>query len=147
MTALCYNFATDEVPNGRAWRGLSFVSFQHSRGVAQPGRAPGSGPGGRRFKSSLPDQLSLFQSCRHNPPTQAVCGALHFGFHEQRGIVRLSGPPPYCFGGGEGLSLADFAGGGVSSICAVCEHTLGALNFPEASRSEKIAYFLPISKG
>jgi hypothetical protein len=25
------------------------------RGVAQPGRAPGSGPGGRRFKSSLPD--------------------------------------------------------------------------------------------
>src|SRR5436305_1358599 len=26
------------------------------RGVAQPGRAPGSGPGGRRFKSSLPDQ-------------------------------------------------------------------------------------------
>src|SRR5713101_8135684 len=27
------------------------------RGVAQPGRAPGSGPGGRRFKSSLPDQF------------------------------------------------------------------------------------------
>ena len=24
--------------------------------MAQPGRAPGSGPGGRRFKSSLPDQ-------------------------------------------------------------------------------------------
>ena len=32
------------------------------RGVAQPGRAPGSGPGGRRFKSSLPDhQVSLNQ--------------------------------------------------------------------------------------
>ena len=30
---------------------------QQSRGVAQPGRAPGSGPGGRRFKSSLPDHL------------------------------------------------------------------------------------------
>ena len=30
--------------------------FSLSRGVAQPGRAPGSGPGGRRFKSSLPDQ-------------------------------------------------------------------------------------------
>src|SRR6202011_4241936 len=28
-----------------------------SRGVAQPGRAPGSGPGGRRFKSSRPDQF------------------------------------------------------------------------------------------
>ena len=27
------------------------------RGVAQPGRAPGSGPGGRRFKSSLPDHF------------------------------------------------------------------------------------------
>ena len=31
-------------------------SAVQSRGVAQPGRAPGSGPGGRRFKSSLPDQ-------------------------------------------------------------------------------------------
>ena len=37
------------------------------RGVAQPGRAPGSGPGGRRFKSSLPDHYfqadtNLFRS-------------------------------------------------------------------------------------
>src|ERR1700691_1569225 len=30
---------------------------QRRRGVAQPGRAPGSGPGGRRFKSSLPDHF------------------------------------------------------------------------------------------
>ena len=45
------------------WR-LSVFSSEHDtvscrhhtcRGVAQPGRAPGSGPGGRRFKSSLPD--------------------------------------------------------------------------------------------
>jgi hypothetical protein len=36
------------------------------RGVAQPGRAPGSGPGGRRFKSSLPDQS--FQSVIENSP-------------------------------------------------------------------------------
>jgi hypothetical protein len=35
----------------------SIVPARPSRGVAQPGRAPGSGPGGRRFKSSLPDQL------------------------------------------------------------------------------------------
>ena len=34
------------------------------RGVAQPGRAPGSGPGGRRFKSSLPDHLF---SSRYKP--------------------------------------------------------------------------------
>ena len=27
------------------------------RGVAQPGRAPGSGPGGRRFESSRPDHV------------------------------------------------------------------------------------------
>src|SRR5438046_1439876 len=33
------------------------------RGVAQPGRAPGSGPGGRRFKSSLPDQF-FSTTCR-----------------------------------------------------------------------------------
>src|SRR5207253_1570475 len=37
-------------------RGIKF------RGVAQPGRAPGSGPGGRRFKSCLPDQLAGFAS-------------------------------------------------------------------------------------
>jgi hypothetical protein len=36
-----------------------------SRGVAQPGRAPGSGPGGRRFKSSLPDQSFVWFS---DPP-------------------------------------------------------------------------------
>src|SRR6202046_1248130 len=30
------------------------------RGVAQPGRAPGSGPGGRRFESSRPDHLKSF---------------------------------------------------------------------------------------
>src|SRR5438046_6723567 len=43
------------------------VPFQRCRGVAQPGRAPGSGPGGRRFKSSLPDQclqqLAILTSC------------------------------------------------------------------------------------
>ena len=33
-----------------------YATATHVRGVAQPGRAPGSGPGGRRFKSSLPDQ-------------------------------------------------------------------------------------------
>src|SRR5271166_772348 len=47
-----------------AFRGLRVPAFSYlsradlrmRRGVAQPGRAPGSGPGGRRFKSSLPDQ-------------------------------------------------------------------------------------------
>ena len=49
------------------------------RGVAQPGRAPGSGPGGRRFKSSLPDQC--FQSLadqRPRPPGLAQ------GFYRQK---------------------------------------------------------------
>ncbi len=32
---------------------------QKSRGVAQPGSAPALGAGGRRFKSSRPDQLTL----------------------------------------------------------------------------------------
>jgi hypothetical protein len=35
--------------------GRSTQSKAVDRGVAQPGRAPGSGPGGRRFESSLPD--------------------------------------------------------------------------------------------
>ena len=40
------------VTSSRPFAGNTF------RGVAQPGRAPGSGPGGRRFKSCLPDQIS-----------------------------------------------------------------------------------------
>jgi hypothetical protein len=47
-TLLCYN---QLLPLPPAW----VATFR--RGVAQPGRAPGSGPGGRRFKSSLPDQF------------------------------------------------------------------------------------------
>ena len=35
------------------------------RGVAQPGSAPGLGPGGRRFESFLPDHFSaIFYSCK-----------------------------------------------------------------------------------
>ncbi len=30
------------------------------RGVAQPGSAPGLGPGGRRFESFLPDHYLIF---------------------------------------------------------------------------------------
>src|SRR5581483_10574348 len=49
-----------------SFRGASTLDVA-CRGVAQPGRAPGSGPGGRRFKSSLPDQylqqLAILASC------------------------------------------------------------------------------------
>ena len=38
------------------------------RGVAQPGRAPRLGRGGRRFKSSLPDLLSAVRRCRSRMP-------------------------------------------------------------------------------
>src|SRR5260370_4034583 len=42
------------------WTGTTLSGEQQDRdptrrGVAQPGSAPGSGPGGRRFKSSRPD--------------------------------------------------------------------------------------------
>ena len=36
---------------------LNCLSRHYVRGVAQSGSAPGSGPGGRRFKSSRPDHL------------------------------------------------------------------------------------------
>ena len=36
------------------------------RGVAQPGRAPGSGPGGRRFESSRPDHIPSYLSLHIN---------------------------------------------------------------------------------
>ena len=36
----------------------------HIRGVAQPGSAPGLGPGGRRFESCRPDQfIKKLHSC------------------------------------------------------------------------------------
>ena len=37
---------------------FSLVLLDRCRGVAQPGRALGSGPRGRRFESSRPDQKS-----------------------------------------------------------------------------------------
>ena len=38
---------------------VPIIFIRPCRGVAQPGRAPGSGPGGRRFKSSRPDQCLI----------------------------------------------------------------------------------------
>ena len=46
------------------------------RGVAQPGRAPGSGPGGRRFKSSLPDQCFQWFANQRSRPTGISPGGL-----------------------------------------------------------------------
>jgi hypothetical protein len=55
------------IPRRPAMYNLGVVSSLRAaaprRGVAQPGRAPGSGPGGRRFKSSLPDQF-FSKTCR-----------------------------------------------------------------------------------
>ena len=36
---------------------MIFIIRPFSRGVAQPGSAPGLGPGGRRFESFLPDHI------------------------------------------------------------------------------------------
>src|SRR5579862_3357517 len=49
-------FAQQEKAPTRSAFGVNFLPYD--RGVAQPGRAPGSGPGGRRFESSLPDHLN-----------------------------------------------------------------------------------------
>jgi hypothetical protein len=60
-----------------------------SRGVAQPGRAPGSGPGGRRFKSSLPDQLFsklLTVLAKPSEPTDLVLAQ----------VLERSDPHKYC---------------------------------------------------
>ena len=43
-----------------------FMEVRGKRGVAQPGSAPEWGSGGRRFKSSLPDQMS------HRPRHQSI---------------------------------------------------------------------------
>src|SRR5437764_2218991 len=59
--------------------GLVALAMAHvfaCRGVAQPGRAPGSGPGGRRFKSSLPDQCSRCDLIHELPNGKSAGGAL-----------------------------------------------------------------------
>jgi hypothetical protein len=58
----CYNFHAIQRFSLR--RSQFHWRQSHCRGVAQPGRAPGSGPGGRRFKSSLPDQFLINQLFR-----------------------------------------------------------------------------------
>ena len=69
--AECYNFlAIQRLLPGSA---IIVLCPRSCRGVAQPGRAPGSGPGGRRFKSSLPDQQfsCLFSgTCGHTHGTE-----------------------------------------------------------------------------
>jgi hypothetical protein len=63
-----------------------------SRGVAQPGRAPGSGPGGRRFKSSLPDQFLQAVRAISAPAVLGAMGATgNFG-----ATVGVWKPSPTC---------------------------------------------------
>ncbi len=42
----------------KGW-GFEFSWARHKREVAQLGRAPGLGPGGRRFESCLPDHAGV----------------------------------------------------------------------------------------
>ena len=53
--------------------GITSGSWQHVRGVAQSGSAPGSGPGGRRFESSRPDHLYFASSMDYYMPLPALC--------------------------------------------------------------------------
>ena len=53
-----------------------------SRGVAQPGRAPGSGPGGRRFESSRPDH---FPAVPDGQPKEG--GRFQFSANRQIAII------------------------------------------------------------
>ena len=48
--------AIEVLTNALSWRINLPTNF---RGVAQPGSAPGLGPGGRRFESSLPDHFVI----------------------------------------------------------------------------------------
>ena len=75
------------------------------RGVAQPGRAPGSGPGGRRFKSSLPDQsflpFGIFRYMRPSPPSLLLV----FLVLRQVSKLRLPHPLRFSKGGHHGPTL------------------------------------------
>ncbi len=49
------------VYRGNPWPNSGLAAELHNRGVAQPGSAPRSGRGCRRFKSSRPDHSELVQ--------------------------------------------------------------------------------------
>src|SRR5258707_11106681 len=63
------------------------------RGVAQPGRAPGSGPGGRRFESCLPDHLKAAGSGTFPAGSRPSLFATPAFWHSdgpKRSVVRLA---------------------------------------------------------
>ena len=62
------------------------------RGVAQPGRAPGSGPGGRRFKSSLPDQLFSSSSLNLFAFSEYISEAEVAAKHACREVMHIEDP-------------------------------------------------------
>lgn len=72
----------------RAWGGYHSSVQSSRRGVAQPGRAPGSGPGGRWFESTRPDQIPG----RTRPSHLTV----HLGPHSDPGVALRCSLPP-CF--------------------------------------------------
>src|SRR5262245_48427181 len=82
------------------------------RGVAQPGSAPGWGPGGRRFKSSRPDwrkPATAGFSLVREPPGQALRLRRRIGAN-LRGLsrVRTSGPHVTTMSR-EGPAVAEYA--------------------------------------
>src|SRR3984957_18453516 len=85
----CYNLSAYQEVSAAG--GFSSTCRLHRRGVAQPGRAPGSGPGGRRFKSSLPDHsFSRFLNCL---PERRRSEQLWGLLRKQGGLVQLCRGP------------------------------------------------------
>ena len=70
-----------------------YAAATQVRGVAQPGRAPGSGPGGRRFKSSLPDQEKKRDISDFAHAKSLFCGRFRgrgkFPAHRHRSIAGI----------------------------------------------------------
>src|SRR3977135_4476376 len=85
------------------------MTVRLGRGVAQPGRALGSGPRGRRFKSSRPDQISrktLGKSIGHDRRWAVVIG--RFLAQTSRRFVR--GAEPANFGVADNIATDEMAG-------------------------------------
>ena len=130
---LCYNDVCESRSKPPECGGFCFFSsLRTRRGVAQPGRAPGSGPGGRRFKSSLPDQF--FQAVSLSPGVFVYSGVDDFvDGGTSQGLLKDSFLEKPCVGAPVVVAARPLAVGDIRVLVETCRRRPERLLCPRTS--------------